>query len=286
MIRVYWKNKIQDASKVHISPVNTGLLYGESLFESIPVYHGAAFGLKEHLDRLKKGCDFLKWPMPKAVEFQKGIRLFFRELGGDFLIRFNLTQELHRAAGPRDFFKHAPVLYATARLLRHDPQDPKPLFGKVGVSPWQASSSQVFPNYFKAAVYMTTRVVFREHPEWQDVLRLNAQGFVVDGGSSMPFWFDGRKICAPPLGLGGLASVTRIKILSLCGQMGLPVVEKAWKPGDAVQKGEVFMAGSGVGVMGVSHINGLKLKNSGAMTDLLWQRYRTEVLKLAESNFL
>jgi branched-subunit amino acid aminotransferase/4-amino-4-deoxychorismate lyase len=280
MIRVYWKNKIQDASKVRISPVNTGLLYGESLFESIPVYHGVAFGFKEHLERLKKGCVFLKWPMPKVVEFQKGIRLFHRELGGDFLVRFNLTQEIHKTAGPKDFFTHAPVLYATARLLRHDPQDPKPLFGKVGISPWQASTREVFPNHFKAAVYMTTRKVFRDHPEWADVLRLDDKGFVVDGGSSTPFWFDGHKICAPPLSLGGLESVTRIKVLNICRQIGVLVVEKPWKPEDAVKKGEVFMAGSGVGVMGVSHINNLKLKNSGAMTDLLWQRYRTEVLKL------
>jgi 4-amino-4-deoxychorismate lyase len=279
-MKVYWKGKLQKPDKVRVSPVNTGILYGESLFESIPVYHGAAFGLKEHLERLKRGCAFLKWPMPKAAEFQKGIQLFHKELKQDFIVRFNLTQELHKVSGPKDFFTHAPVLYAIARPLHHNPQNPKPLFGKVGVSPWQASSAQVFPNYFKAAVYMTTRVVFRDHPEWQDVLRLDAKGFVVDGGSSTPLWFDGHKVCASPLSLGGLASVTRIKVLAICRQIGMPVVEKAWKPQDAIKKGEVFMAGSGVGVMGVSHINDQKLKSTGAITDLLWQRYRTEVLKL------
>jgi branched-subunit amino acid aminotransferase/4-amino-4-deoxychorismate lyase len=74
--------------------------------------------------------------------------------------------------------------------------------------------------------------------------------------------------------------VTRIKVLEICRQIGLPMVEKTWKPKDALRKGEVFMAGSGVGVMGVSHINDQKLKSTRAITDLLWQRYRTEVLKL------
>jgi len=279
-MKVYWKGKLQKPEQVRVSPVNTGILYGESLFESIPVYHGKAFGLKEHLERLKRGCAFLNWPMPKTAEFEKGIRLFQKELKKDFMIRFNLTQELHKASDPRDFFSHAPVMYATARPLRHDIQDPNPLFGKVGVSPWQASSARVFPNHFKAAVYMTTRVVFRDHPEWQDVLRLDDKGFVVDGGSSTPFWFDDHKVCAAPLHLGGLASVTRIKVLEICRQIGLPVVEKAWKPKDTLHKGEIFMAGSGVGVMGVSHINDQKLKSTRAITDLLWQRYRTEVLKL------
>lgn len=280
MIRIYWKSKIQNADKVRISPVNTGLLYGESLFESIPVYHGVPYGLKEHLDRLKKGCAFLKWSMPKVPEFQKAIKLFHKELRGDFLIRFNLTQEIYKTAGPKDFFAHDPVLYATARLLRHNPHDPQPQSGKVGISPWQASTREVFPNHFKAAVYMTTRKVFRDHPEWADVLRLDDKGFVVDGGSSTPLWFDGTKVCAPPLSLGGLESVTRMKVLNICGQIGMPVVEKAWKPQDALKKGEVFMAGSGVGVMGVSQINGQKLKNTGVVTDLLWQRYRYEVLRL------
>jgi branched-subunit amino acid aminotransferase/4-amino-4-deoxychorismate lyase len=283
MVRVYWEKKIQDASKVRISPVNTGLLYGESLFESIPVYHGMAFGLKEHLERLEKGCAFLNWHMPKAREFKKAIQLFDKELGVDFLIRFNLTQEIHKTAGPKDFFTHAPVLYATARPLRHDPRDANVTVGKVGISPWQASGKLVFPNHFKAAVYMTTRKVFREHPEWADVLRLDDKGFVVDGGSSTPLWFDGRRICAAPLSLGGLESVTRIKVLNICRQIGMAVVEKAWKPEETLKKGELLMAGSGVGVMGISHINGQPLKSLRAVTDLLWQRYRTEVLKLGKT---
>jgi branched-subunit amino acid aminotransferase/4-amino-4-deoxychorismate lyase len=283
MIRIYWNGKIQNADKVKISPVNTGLLYGESLFESIPVYRGRAFGFKEHMERLEKGCDFLKWPMPPAIEFQKGIQLFAEEAGEkkDFLIRFNLTQEIHEPSGPRDFFTHAPVLYATVRPLRHDPDDSALHFGKVGVSPWRASSPQVFPNHFKAAVYMTTRVVFREHPEWDDVLRLNDQGFVVDGGASAPLWFDGQKIYASPLGLGGLASVTRNKVLHLARLGDIQVVEQNWKPQDAQNRGEIFLAGSGVGILGISHVNGKKLKGRGEMAGLLWQVYRTEILKLS-----
>jgi branched-subunit amino acid aminotransferase/4-amino-4-deoxychorismate lyase len=278
MIRVYWKGKIQPAAQVRVSPVNTGLLYGESLFEAIPVYHGEPFGLKEHLDRLKKGCDFLKWPMPKTADFLKGIKLFNKEIGHDFMVRFNLTQELHEAAGPRDFYSHAPTLYATARALRHDIHGSEPPSGVLGIGPWQASTPEVFPNHFKAAVYMTTRKIFREHPEWTDILRLDAKGYVVDGGSSTPLWFDGRKVCAAPLGLGGLASVTRIKVLGLCQEMGIPIAEKRWKPTDALKKGEVIMAGSGVGVMGITHMNGKKVKSTGPVTQLLWDAYRIEVL--------
>jgi branched-subunit amino acid aminotransferase/4-amino-4-deoxychorismate lyase len=285
MIRVYWKGKIQSADKVRISPVNTGLFYGESLFEAIPVYHGVPFELKEHLARLKKGCDFLNWPMPKAADFQKAVRLFHAELKGDFIIRFNLTQETKDKPGPRRFESHAPTLYATSRVLLHDIHGSEPPHGVVGLGAWQAAGAEVFPNYFKSAVYMTTRKMFREHPEWADILRLDEKGYVVDGGSSTPLWFDGRKVCAAPLGLGGLASVTRLKVLYLCNEMGIPVVEKRWKPEDALKKGEVLMVGSGVGVLGVTHIQGKKLKSKGIVTQLLWDAYRVEVLTMGNSHF-
>ncbi len=278
MIRVYWKGKIQNADQVRISPVNTGLFYGESLFEAIPVYQGKAFGFAEHYARLKKGCAFLRWTAPSKADLLKGIALFHKEIGQDFMVRFNLTQETLVAPSPRQFENHPPTLYATARPLRHNIQQTAVLMGKVGVSPWVASSPRVFPNHFKAAIYMTTRAVFRDHPEWADILRLDEKGFVVDGGSSTPLWFDGKKLCFSPLELGGLASVTRIKIWKICKEYRIPMVVKAWKPADALKKGEVIMAGSGVGVLGISHINGKKLKGNGEMIQRLWDAYRVEVL--------
>ena len=283
MIQVYWKGKLRKPKEVVISPVNTGLFYGESLFESIPVYCGGPLYLQEHIKRLKKGCRFLGWPSLPESEFRKAVRLFTRYLGprSNFLIRFNLVQDLKESTNPRHFSSDQPSLFGVARPLRHDPQHVEPLNGRVGTSPWLASNKFHFPNHFKAAVYLTTRQVFRKHPRWDDVLRLNERGYVVDGGSSTPLWFDGKKVCAPPLSLGGLESVTRGRILAMARKIKVRVVEKAWKPAEVLKRGELFLVGSGVGVMAVSHLQSRKLKACGVVSKKLWQCYRDQALKQA-----
>jgi branched-subunit amino acid aminotransferase/4-amino-4-deoxychorismate lyase len=283
VIQVYWKGKLRKPKEVTISPVNTGLFYGESLFESIPVYRGVPLYLREHLGRLKKGCRFLGWPFVPESEFRKAISLFTRHLGirSNFLIRFNLVQELKESTNPRQFSSATPSLFAVTRSLRHDPQSAEPFHGRIGISPWLASDQFHFPNHFKTAVYLTTREVFRKHAHWDDVLRLNDRGYVVDGGSSAPLWYDGKKICAPPLMLGGLESVTRGKILTMARKIWIRVVEKTWKPSDVLKRGELFLVGSGVGVMAVSHLQGEKLKACGVLSKKLWQCYRDQALKQA-----
>jgi branched-subunit amino acid aminotransferase/4-amino-4-deoxychorismate lyase len=279
---IYWKGKIRKPSEVKLSPVNTGLLYGESLFEAVPVYDGKPLYFREHMQRLNKGCHFLGWPLPSEKEFHKAIRLFSEMPGakGDFLIRFNLVQEILGPAHPKAFYRNPPALFAMIRPLRHDPSSMEPPQGKVGLSPWRAADPRTFPNYFKAAAYLTTRQVFRKHPEWDDILRLNEHGQVVDGGSSTPLWFDGSKVCASPLGLGGLESVTRIKVLEYVRKMGIGVIEKPWKPIDALKKGELFMVGSGVGVMAVSELQGRRLRNCGIFALRVWENYRKHALKI------
>lgn len=43
-----------------ISPLNTAILYGEGLFETLPVYHGKPLFFREHLDRLEKRLPVLR----------------------------------------------------------------------------------------------------------------------------------------------------------------------------------------------------------------------------------
>jgi branched-chain amino acid aminotransferase len=137
------------------------------------------------------------------------------------------------------------------------------------------------PNRFKNAAYLTIRAAFREHPEWDEILRLSDKGEVVDGGSSTPFWFDGKKVLVPPLKLGGLESVTRKKIIQLCRNIGVEIVEKAWKPSDVFQNGELFFGGSGVGVMRASHLQNRKINSSSSLSVRIWQHYRKWAIEMA-----
>jgi branched-subunit amino acid aminotransferase/4-amino-4-deoxychorismate lyase len=278
--KVFWRGELLPWDRARISPMNTGLFFGESLFESIPVYGHSPLFLPDHLDRLKKGCDFLDWPLPPAGLFRRAIGLFAKEWSKapGFLARFQLVQETGPKDGPRTFSRRPPVLFATSRPLRHDPRSPLPPVGKVGVSHWRAAHSGMNPNGFKLPAYLTIRDTFRKNPGWDEMLRVNDGGYVVDGGGATPLWFDGERVLSPPLSLGGLESVTRKKMIRLARSLGLAVAEKAWKPSWTLQKGELFFVGSGVGLMRVSRLGGKRPANRGALGLRLWQYYRNWAL--------
>src|SRR3954453_13843328 len=50
--RVWMNGKLVDKADAKVSVYDHGLLYGDGVFEGIRIYHGKAFRLREHTDRL------------------------------------------------------------------------------------------------------------------------------------------------------------------------------------------------------------------------------------------
>lgn len=275
MTWVYWKGKLRPWRKVSVSPINTGLFFGENIFEAIPVHSGRPLFLKEHLERLEKGCRFLRWPVLARTEFLKAIQLFTEKVhNADFIVRFNLVQELKGQVNPRAFFTYIPTLFATIRPLRHHSNSLLPIRTKIGISRWHAADEKTIPNEFKISFYLTTRTVFRDNPEWGEILRMNAGGEVVDGGLSTPMLCKGGKVFVPPLKLGGLASVTRKKVIEAIKRWGIVVIQRPWKVDEVLKNGEMFFVGSGFGVMSPTHLQGRRINTEYPMAIKLWQNYR------------
>jgi len=273
---IFLDGKLIPLSRARLSHLNSALLFGESLFETLPVYGGAPLFLEEHLDRVHRGCGFVGWPFLSKAKVLTAIRLFSERLpaSGSFMVRLSLVQEVDPPAGPRAFSPSTPKFFASTRPLRHDPASFWPPVGNVGIGKWVVPGRRSFPFGFKWPFYMMIRRDLRAHPDWEELLRLNEEGYVVDGGGSSPLWFEGRVVRIPPTRWGGLESVTRKKIIGLCGGLGLRVEEKPWKPPDALKKGELVFVGSGVGVMGVSRFLGRPVRSKSVWALRLWQHYR------------
>ncbi|HET9870224.1 MAG TPA: aminotransferase class IV [bacterium] len=271
---LFLDGRLVPEARAAVSPLSSAALFGESLFESLPVYGGKPLFLDDHLGRLRKGCAFLGWPMPPAARFRRAIGLFHRVHSGDFIIRFNLAREYRMPVHPRTRGEGPPRLWAFIRPLTHGPGDFWPLLGPVGVSPWRVPDRQSAPNQFKWAFYMMTRRAYHAHPGWKEMVRVNAQGYAVDGAGSGVMWFDGKKVRVPPRAWVGLESVTQNRVRALCGRLGVRVVERPWRPRETLRRGELIFTGSGVGVMGATHLNGARLPGPPRLALRLWQYYR------------
>lgn len=53
-------------SEARVSPLDRGFLFGDAVYEVIPVYGGRPFRLREHLDRLNRSLGAVRMPAPRS----------------------------------------------------------------------------------------------------------------------------------------------------------------------------------------------------------------------------
>jgi Branched-chain amino acid aminotransferase/4-amino-4-deoxychorismate lyase len=78
--------------------------------------------------------------------------------------------------------------------------------------------------------------------------------FVAEGTRSNIFWVKNGNVFTPPLSLGILGGITRMKIFEICKNLSLKVFEVCEKPKDVIEADEVFITGSVLGVGQVRRI--------------------------------
>ncbi|GEM_PF-1598707 len=277
MNQAYVDGKWVREDRAVLPAFHTGLLYGESVFEAIPFYSGHPLFWQDHLARFKKGCAFLGWPAPAEPLLKRVAAEAWRRWRGgpEGILRFNWVSPVSPTESPAKPGPARPMLVAAFRALRHDPARDAPVDLNVGVARWRVPDGDAYPGAFKTAFYLTVRKELKAHPRWQEMLRLNSQGIVLDGAFSSPLLLSPGEVWAPPVGRGGLESVTRKKVLRLCAQWGWKVRTRAWRPTDCFRKGrELVFVGSGLAVGRVRRLNGKALPGEDPGAGKLWGAYR------------
>ena len=276
-MQVYLDGRWISHDRAVISPFNSAALYGETVFEAVPLYGGKPLFFEDHLKRMSRGCRFLGWRSPSQKEVMGILNRFAVQWGGkgNFLVRLGLVQEMGPKAGPKSFNGQRPVLFANTRPLRHDPSAVVPACGNVGVAHWRLPSPFSYPFGFKTAFYLTARREMLKHPGWDEMLRLSAEGDVADGFSSTPILIQGKRIFASPVESGGLKSVTQEHVLQHCRKRGFQIARKGWRPADIFRrKSELIFVGSGVGIFAAKSLQGKFLLAPGPVTVDLWNEYQ------------
>ncbi|HYQ00843.1 MAG TPA: branched-chain-amino-acid transaminase [Polyangiaceae bacterium] len=246
----------QDAK---ISVFDHGLLYGDGLFEGIRVRAGRIFRLDQHLARLSLGARFLGLDLPFDIEG-----------------RANIVRETVRAFGKKE---------AYVRLLVTRGEGP------LGVDPTTCKKPTLVCIVAEIGLYsaeqralglsMITSSYRRPSPDAQDVsvktlnylgsvlakqeakrqgadeaLLLNVQGRVAEAAVANVFVVRGRTLATPPALDGCLEGINRAAVLELAQKAGYSVSERSLGRRDLLAADEMFLTGSGAGVVGVRSLDG------------------------------
>lgn len=260
---VCWINgDLMPAVEARAPVLDHGLLYGDGVFEGIRFYHGRAFRLSRHLDRLYRSAAAIRLTVPHSSgaldmavhdtisAFGKGdgyLRLVVTrgvgKLGLDpascphpnvFIIADELAMvsEAVRREGAR-------VIIAATRRLGPDGLDPR-------------IKSLNYLNHILARMEATNAGA-------DEAILLNASGGVAEGTADNVFIVRHGKLFTPPPSDGALEGITREIILELAQEIGIGFIETTLGPYDLYTTDECFLTGTGAELIPVREVDGRPL---------------------------
>jgi len=282
--RVFFDGAIRWEEEALISPLCTGLLYGDGIFEVLRSYDGVPFRLTDHYERLRASCEALRLGLPYDEE---NMWLVIRELlrqndatNGSAYIRVTIFgSELNTIASPTGVTTHT---FVHARPFTA----PKATKYKSGVKV-RVSSYRTSP-YNPTAGHSTIcflPMILTRRAAWErgldEVLVQNTEGGVCEGTTTNLFVIKKGKILTPPKDDGIQLDVARTVVTEICEENKIPIEEMRISLKNLLAADEVFIANSLIEVMPVREIDETVIGSGsvGKLTKKILAAYRKKVKK-------
>jgi branched-chain amino acid aminotransferase len=259
--------------------LDRGFLYGDSVYEVIRTYNGSPFALTEHLERLERSASLVEMnvPMSRHELAQQVLNALQTAGDGEWYIRVIVT----RGAGPIGLdpaLAEGPRCIVVVLPLQELPSSYR--VDGVGVSMVAISRAGegAMPMGAKTGNYLTNIMVLRQARAHGcfEAIQVDASGQIAEGTTSNVFIVTGGVIRTPPLAAGILDGITRRKVIALCEEDGLELLQAHLRPLDVYSADEIFLTGTLKEVLPVTRVDGKKVGDGrpGPITARLAQLYR------------
>ena len=231
-----------------ISVTDRGLLYGQSVFETIAVFKQKPLLLDQHLDRLARGC--------KELSIELNRSKLYAEI--EYACENDLPEPLRVARvtvtagiGGRGYMN--PVMATTTRIISmFDYPDLPPRYWTKGIT-LGVTEIKLACQPVLAGIKHSNRleqVIARSqwHPGWNEALMLNQHDQVIEGTHSNVYIVKHGVIKTPDLSQCGIAGVMREQILKAANSIGVSLEIVPLSLNDVIAADEVFTSNSLVGL--------------------------------------
>jgi branched-chain amino acid aminotransferase len=242
-----------------ISVLDHGLLYGDGLFEGIRVRAGRIFRIERHLARLQLGARVLGLDLPFDAEQQARIVIdTVRAFGQrEAYVRLLVT----RGEGPLGVdpttCKKPTVVCIVAEIGLFSAEQRAQGLAML-TSSYRRPNPDVQDVAVKTLNYLGSALAKQEARQRgaDEALLLNQSGRVAEASVANVFVLRGRSLFTPPALDGCLEGINRGAVLEIARDLGFSVAERSLGRRDLCAADEVFLTGSGAGVIGVRSLDG------------------------------
>ncbi len=253
MNTVYLNKEFLPAEQACVPVLDRGFIFGDGVYEVIPVYGGNLFRRDEHLQRLQNSLDAVRIPNPLTVDAWDSMlnELITKNGGGELSLYLQVT----RGSAQRDHAmpKHPqPTVFAMCSLL-------KPVSAEVienGVAAITLDDIRWQRCHIKA-ISLLPNILLRQEALDQDAAEaiLIRDGLATEGAASNLFALLNGVLCTPPKGPFLLPGITRDLILELAAANDIAHCEQAITPDDLVNADEIWLTSSTKEILPVTRLD-------------------------------
>ncbi|SMN14275.1 D-alanine aminotransferase [uncultured Candidatus Thioglobus sp.] len=271
---VYLNGNFIEKNKASISVMDRGFLFGDGVYEVIPVYQGKLFRLTAHLKRLQNSLDAIKIPNPYSNSEWLNI----------------LNQLLGHSQSPNQSL-YLQITRGSDTQRRHNFQALTPTV-YIESSPLTQKTKQVLEKGFSAiiqpdirwsrcdikATSLLANVLYSQNAKENQVeeIILHRNDIITEGATSNVFMIKNGSLFTHPTGTHILSGITRDLALESALACKLPVNESAFSIDDLLGADEVWISSSTREIMPITQIDNQTINHAkvGTYWECVYNHYQ------------
>lgn len=270
---VYLNGRFLPQEQATVSVMDRGFLFGDGVYEVVPVFGGHCFRLAEHLDRLDAslGATHIPQPLQRAQWQQVIERLIAEHGGGDQAVYLQVTRGVTAVREHRFPNDCPPTVFAMSRAIPAPPELPEPITC-ITLEDIRWQRCDIKSTSLLGNVMMTQRALEAGARE----AILLRDGCMWEGATSNVFAVLDGHLYTAPKGHRILGGITRDLIVELAQQHGLDCREEAVPAAALGRISELWISSSTREMVPVTRLDGRPVGTGdiGPVYRRLWGWYR------------
>lgn len=273
---VYLNGQFMPLEEARIPVLDRGFIFGDGVYEVIPVYSRRAFRLAEHLLRLQHSLDGIRLQNPHSdAQWAHLIdELIARNNGEDQYLYLHITRGVARRdhafpkppVAPTVFMMSSPLLAPPAELLHS------------GVGAVSATDNRWLRCDIKA-IALLPNVLLRQmavDAGCAETILIRDNNFMTEGAASNIFVVKSGTLLAPPKDNLMLPGITYDVILELAAANGIPHQVRKIAAAEVFDADELLLTSSTKEVLAITRLDGKPVSDGrpGPMFARLYKLYQ------------
>lgn len=245
-LKVFLNGKILHRDQAGVSPFDSAVQNGDAVWEGLRLYHGRIFRLEQHLDRLFRSAQMLRYEgLPERSAVIEALRqtLLANGMKDGVHIRLTISRGLKYTSGldPRINTKGCSLFIL--------PEFKPPVYGRKGVHLVTVQTRRPFADVLDQTIHSCNQLtsilakIEANDAGADDALMLDTLGNLAETNATHLFLVRNGKISTPttkacPTG------ITRATILELCNEHGIPAEVRDIPEAEIHEADEIFCTGT------------------------------------------